>query len=98
MADLDVVAVIKAKAGSEQVVQEALEALVGPTRSEEGCISYELFSSRVDSATFITVEKWRGQGDLDAHLQTPHLAQALAAAGEHLAGAPEIHPLAPLGG
>lgn len=39
------------------------------------------------------MEHWRGQADLDAHMQTPHMADALAAAGEHLAGAPAIHPL-----
>jgi quinol monooxygenase YgiN len=42
MADLPVVAVITAKAGSEQQVQQALTALVEPTRSEPGCVSYYL--------------------------------------------------------
>ena len=45
MADLPVVAVITAKAGSEQQVQQALTALVEPTRSEPGCVSYYLFVS-----------------------------------------------------
>jgi quinol monooxygenase YgiN len=98
MADLPVVAVITAKAGSEQQVQQALTALVEPTRSEPGCISYELLVSAADPATFITVETWRSQADLDAHLQTPHVQQALAAAGDHLAEAPAIHPLRPVTG
>jgi quinol monooxygenase YgiN len=39
------------------------------------------------------MESWRSQADLDAHLQTPYVQQALAAAGDHLAQAPAIHPL-----
>jgi quinol monooxygenase YgiN len=42
------------------------------------------------------VETWRSQDDLDAHLQTPHVQQALGAASDHLAAAPAIHPLSQL--
>jgi quinol monooxygenase YgiN len=45
----------------------------------------------------VTQERWRGQDDLDAHLQTQHVAEAFAAAGEALATAPGIHPLVPVG-
>lgn len=96
MADLQVVAVLTAKPGSEKLVEEALSALVEPTRSETGCTSYQLFASAVDKTTFITVETWTSQADLDAHLQTPHVQQALSAAGDHLALPPAIHPLIPL--
>jgi quinol monooxygenase YgiN len=41
----------------------------------------------------ITVETWRSEDDLDAHFQTPHVQQALAAAGDHVAAAPAIHAL-----
>ena len=93
MADLQVVAVLTAKPGSEQVVQDALTALVEPTRAEAGCLSYELFASQADPTVFITVETWKSQADLDAHLQTDHIHQALLAAGDHLAQPPAIHPL-----
>jgi quinol monooxygenase YgiN len=95
MADLPVVAVITAKPGSEKQVEEALNALIEPTRAEAGCVSYNLFVSAADPATFITVETWRSQADLDAHLQSAHVQEALGAAGEHLAQAPGIHPLSP---
>jgi quinol monooxygenase YgiN len=96
MPALDVVAVLTAKTGSEQLVGDALAALVEPTRGEEGNISYHLFASGADPAVFITIEKWRSQDDLDAHMQTDHIKQTLAVAGEHLAQAPAVHPLAPL--
>jgi quinol monooxygenase YgiN len=93
MADLQVVGVMTAKAGSEHEVGAALSALVEPTRSEPGNTSYQLFVSAADPVTFITVETWRSQADLDAHFQTPHVQQALATAGNHLKESPAVHPL-----
>lgn len=92
-AELQVVAVIAAEPGAEQLVRDALTALVGPSRDEEGCRSYELFESAAAPGVFVTLESWNGQDDLDAHLQSAHVAQAFAAAGQHLQGDPAIHPL-----
>ena len=98
MADLQVVAVLTAKNGSEHQVSEVLSALVEPTRSEAGCLSYQLFASAADPATFITIETWRSQADLDAHMRTAHVQQALGAAGDHLTVAPAVHPLSEVTG
>jgi len=96
MAELKVVAVLIAKPGSEAVVHQAMHALVAPTRAEPGCLAYELFESLAAPGTFLTVESWREQADLEAHMQTGHVQQALAAAGDALAQPPGIHPLAPV--
>lgn len=93
MTTVDVVAVIKAKAGSEAIVQEGLKALAEPSRKEDGCLSYELFVSIAEPGTFVTVEAWTSQADLDAHMASPHLAEAIAASGEHFGEAPVIHVL-----
>ena len=93
---LNVVAVIIAKPGSEDAVREAMKALVAPTREEEGCMSYHLSESTVAHGTFITVEEWSAPSDLDLHMQTPHIQEALAVLGSELAAPPAIHPLAPL--
>jgi quinol monooxygenase YgiN len=90
MSDLNVVALLKAKAGSEAILQQALSSLVQPSRAEAGCISYELFRSTVDATTFIMVERWQ------SHMKTPHIAQALRAAADAFEGAPVIHPLTPV--
>jgi quinol monooxygenase YgiN len=95
--ELSVVAVLMAKQGQEDVVRQALSALVPPTLAEEGCLAYELFESGAAPGVFVTQERWRGQDDLDAHMQTAHVAQAFASAGEALAAAPGIHPLVPVG-
>jgi quinol monooxygenase YgiN len=93
MSNLRVVALLRAKPGSEDALGDALKGLVEPTRAEEGCLSYDLFTSNVDPTTFVTIEEWRSQADLDAHMQTPHIGAALASAGDIFSAAPEIHPL-----
>ncbi len=96
MPNLDVVAVIAAKPGSEAIVEGALRALVGPSRSDHGCISYDLFASESTPGTFVTVERWQSQEDLDAHMASSHLAEAITVAGDHFDGFPAIHTLRPL--
>ncbi len=93
MPNVDVVAVIKAKPGSEPIVEDALKALVGPSRSDGGCISYDLFASESTPGTYVTIERWQSKEDLDAHMASPHLAAAVTAAGDHFDGFPAIHIL-----
>lgn len=95
MTDLNVVALISAKPGSEAIVRDALTELVGHTRQEEGCLKYELFESAATPGTFVTIEEWTDQAALDAHMASPHIAATFATAGDHLASAPDIHPLTP---
>lgn len=92
---LKVIALLKAQPGSEGKVGGALKTLAAASQSDQGCLAYELYTSAADPATFITVEEWESQADLDAHMQAPHLGEAFTVAGPLLAGAPEIHILAP---
>ncbi len=96
MSDLHTVAVVVAKPGSEEPVRAAMTNLAVASRAEEGCLAYDLFESGSAPGTFVTMERWRGQSDLDNHMQTPHIAAALAATSDHLAAAPGIHPLVPV--
>ena len=93
---IHVVAVITAKPGSEDAVRDALRALVGPTRAEEGCLSYDLHESVAAPGAFVTTELWSDPSDLDKHLATDHVQGALATVGDHLAEPPAIHPLTPI--
>jgi quinol monooxygenase YgiN len=81
---------------SQPIVEAALKALVDPSRKDQGCISYELFASASVPATFVTIEKWQSQEDLDAHMASAHMADAIKAAGDHFDGFPSIHTLRPL--
>lgn len=97
MSDLRVVAQIVAKPGSEDTIRAALADLASASRSDAGCSGYELFESAAEPGTFFTIETWADQSHLDAHMGTPHVAAAFAIAGDHVAAAPAIHPLTPVG-
>jgi quinol monooxygenase YgiN len=93
---ISVVAVITAKPGSEDAVRDAMKALVGPTREEEGCLSYSLSESSSEPGVFVTVEEWSDPSDLDKHMASDHIAAALGTLGSELAAPPAIHSLTPL--
>src|SRR5687767_11430265 len=84
---LTVVARIRAKAGKEVQVREALMALIAPTRAEKGCINYDLHQSTADPQLFLFHENWTTRAALDEHLQQPHL-QELGAKAEGLFDGP----------
>ena len=96
MSELHVVASIPVTAEGTEAVRAALSTLAAATREEEGCVAYDLFESASAPGTFVTVERWRDQASLDAHMGTPHVAAAFAAAGDSLAGDVVIHPLIPV--
>lgn len=82
---LTVLARIKAKAGREEDVLREILSLITPTRSEAGCINYDLHRSQDDPALFCLYENWRSRRDLDDHLATPYLQAFLGKAPELLA-------------
>jgi len=80
-----VLAKCKAKPGMEEELRKELMALVAPTRSESGCINYDLHQSADDKALFILYENWVSKKDLDEHLAMPYLKAFLGKADEILA-------------
>lgn len=95
MSELNVVATIPAKPEAVDQIRTSLQTLAAATRQEQGCIFYDLYESAAFPGTFVTVERWRGQADLDTHLASPHIAEAFAAADGKLSGEVMIHPLTP---
>ncbi len=96
MAELHVVAVLKAKEGKEGVVGDALRSIVAPSRQDKGCIRYDLFEAQGAPGTFVNLETWASQEDLNAHMQSPHLGGAFANVGDAFDGAPQIYLLNPV--
>jgi len=82
---LTVLARIKAKAGREEDVLREILSLIEPTRSEDGCINYDLHRAQDDPALFCLYENWRSRRDLDEHLATPYLQAFLGKAPDLLA-------------
>lgn len=93
MSELRVVATIPTDPAAGEAVRAGLAELVAATLAEEGCLAYEAYESTAQPGVFVTIETWRGQDDLDAHMQTPHIAKAFETLGGVLTGEVAIHPL-----
>ena len=85
-----VFALVKAKPGMEETVEQELSALVGPTRAEEGCINYDLHQSLERNGHFRFYENWTSKELLDRHLQSAHVKRFIGKADQLLAEPPEI--------
>lgn len=96
MSELHVVATIPAQVEAADEIRTALRALAAATQQEEGCLAYTVYESAAAPGTFVTVERWRSQADLDTHLASDHVGAAFAAADGKLAGEVAIHPLVPV--
>lgn len=86
-----VMARITASTGNEAALCAVLRDLLAPSRSESGCLGYELFANEDNPLEFVTIEQWRDQAAADAHLATPHVSRAIALASDLMAQAPLIH-------
>ena len=68
-----VLALVKAKEGMEEAVKQELLSLVNPTRSEPGCINYDVHQATDDKSLFMFYENWKSLEDVEKHRETPHL-------------------------
>lgn len=87
-----VMAHIEARSGAADALRRVFDALLAPTRAEPGCVDYQAFEDGTQPGRFVTVECWADQAAFDAHMASPHVAAAFAAAGELLAQPPHIGP------
>lgn len=67
------VTLIHGIAGKEGDLQQHLLSLTGPTRAEEGCITYDLYQSPDRAHEFMRFEVWTSTEALEAHKKTPPL-------------------------
>jgi quinol monooxygenase YgiN len=74
MANLTVIATIKAQPNAEEQVYRELVALLAPTHAEEGCVNYDLHRSLEEPGTFMFYENWTSRALWEQHMQSPHLA------------------------
>ena len=88
-----VVALIEVEPGQEAVLEEAAQACITLTRQEAGCLDYALHRDRAEASRFVFVENWETEAALDAHMQTAHLREFLAVAGQVAKRQPIVHRL-----
>ena len=95
MSEVVVVAIARAKEGSEEEVLRGLSEATAQTHAEEGCVRYAIHRAADDPARFVIVEHWRSRADLDEHLTKPYI-QALAEQVALLAEPPQVYFLDPV--
>jgi len=64
--------VLCAKEGMEGALEAELRALVGPTRREEGCLTFDLHRAADLPGAFLLHEVWASREHDARHTQTPH--------------------------
>lgn len=79
MAKLTIVASIKAKPDRVDFVKAELLKLIDITRSEEGCITYDLHQDNTDPTHFLFYENWESRPLWLSHMGAPHLGAYLEA-------------------
>lgn len=91
MSEVVVIAQAKAQPGREAEIESALRENANASRQEPGCISYAVL--RGDDGAFMTVERWKTRGDVDAHMTSPHVQILLRTIVPLLAAPPVIQVL-----
>jgi quinol monooxygenase YgiN len=90
---LTIIAALRTKPGMEQQLRRAAEAIIEPTRREEGCIAYHLHQGIDDPALFYFYENWASPEALQAHMNAPHFREFAAEVSDLLDGPIDIHRL-----
>jgi quinol monooxygenase YgiN len=63
---------LRPRDGQEMLLEAELRALVGPTRKEDGCLTYDLHRSAEGPAAFLLHEIWASREAHSKHTNTPH--------------------------
>nr|WP_137676088.1 putative quinol monooxygenase [Parerythrobacter lutipelagi] len=66
---------IKLAPDADRSAIEAIVTMVKATRLEDGCIDYAMAQDLADPDTLILFERWKDMAALEAHMQTPHMAE-----------------------
>jgi quinol monooxygenase YgiN len=80
----------RALPGRREDLVSAARAAVAETRGDEGCEAYGFYADLTDENTILSLEIWRDQAALDAHMEHPHTQEFLVLAGELIDGTPTM--------
>jgi len=69
---LTLVVILRAREGQSMLLGAELQALVGPTRREEGCLKFELHRSVDGLEAYLLHEVWASREAHEEHRRTPH--------------------------
>jgi quinol monooxygenase YgiN len=63
---------LRPREGQDMLLEAELRALVGPTRKEDGCLTYDLHRSAEGPSAFLLDEVWASREAHSRHTNTPH--------------------------
>src|ERR1700740_1438954 len=66
------IVILRAKPSQEILLEAELRALIGPTRREEGCLTYDLHRALDIPGAFLLHEVWATREHHRLHTKTPH--------------------------
>lgn len=75
----------------DELLRRVKEDLLGPTRTEPGCIRYRFYEDVEDANAFSFVEQWQDWQSLNGHFRSPHVGVFLQALPDLIAQEPEAH-------
>ena len=64
--------VFKAKPNCNEKMRELLQAMVVPSKAEQGCVLYEIYQSKEDESMFTAIETWVDDEALLGHQTSEH--------------------------
>jgi quinol monooxygenase YgiN len=68
---------LHARAGEEGAVEEALREVMGPSREEQGCLSFHLFRSMRDPRLLYIQSRWTDEAAFQRHAGLAHTVRFL---------------------
>ncbi len=66
------IVILRSREGQELLLEAELRALVGPTRKEEGCLTFDLHRSVDAPGSYLLHEVWASRDAHTEHMHTPH--------------------------
>lgn len=75
---LFVIATVTANPEQAPAVRAAIEAVLAPSRLEEGCLRYDLLLDNSNNHRFVIQEQWTSKDALNLHMQTEHFKTLVA--------------------
>lgn len=75
--EIHIIARFHAKAGHEQELAEALQAVMPPTAAESGCLDIQAFRSMRDERLYFIHSRWKDEAAFELHATLPHTVRFL---------------------
>lgn len=87
---INVIAKFTVKPGEKDKVLALFEKLIGETRKEAGCGSYQLKQATADENLLVVLEEWADKEAVDSHSASEHFTTIVPQIVGLCAGAPSI--------